>query len=714
MNKFIRFVRLYSYRFYNLILFLIVFGIILYLFPTQGKFQFEFQKGKPWMHNDLIADFDFAIKKSDAQLQQERDSVLQNFKPHFQYETTVFAEQLEEFKNRYEQLWNEFKSNNNTNSDLKLDSVLKDSIYNYSVNLMDFIYNKGIVLFADVIEKVNEGTSIIIVKNNVAEEYDVSEIFTPRLAYKFIKETNEKYYTIDKKKDAALLDFLTKLEINEYVQPNLTYDENLSNNVKNSMLDEISLSRGMVQAGERIISKGDLVNDYLYQMLESYRQEYEGIIGSSSSFRSILIGQIILIFIVLLGIYLFLLNFRYETLKSSRNTAFILLIFVLLVVLAMFSIKLNRNDLDLNLYVVPFVILPVLIRAFYDPRLALFIHISAILLIGFNAPNGFEFVFLQFIAGIIAIFSLKKMHRRQQFLITSLLVIFTYSITYFGIGMMQEGDIHKIELRNFIWFAISGGLIIIAYPLIFVFEKMFGFLSDVTLMELADTNQPLLRKLAQKAPGTFQHSLQVSNLAEEVIFKIGGNPLLIRTSALYHDIGKTDMPQYFIENQSQGKNPHDDIDFDESAEIIISHVEKGVKIARKNKLPKKVIDFIQTHHGTTKVQYFYRSFINKYPDQEVDVEHFTYPGPKPFTKETAVLMMADSVEAASRSLKSVSEQSINELVEKIIDSQIEQKQFEEADITFKDITTAKSIFKTKLKNIYHARIEYPEETKEAV
>lgn len=692
---------------------MIVFGIILFLFPTQGKFQYEFQKGKPWMHSDLIADFDFAIKKSDIELQKERDSVLANFKAHFQYNTNTYNEQVEILSKKFDAVWETFTEENNNKRELRYFEREKDSLLQYSINTLDFIYYKGVVLFADIIEKVNEGTSIIIIKENLAEEYDMDEIFTPRLAYKHIKEQNDANFNIDKTKNTLFLDFLELLEIHEFVQPNLTYNEELSENVKNEMLDEISLTRGIVQAGERIISKGDLVNDHLFQVLESYKAEYEGIIGVSSSFRSILIGQIVIIFIVLLGMFLFLLNFRYETLKSSRNTAFILLIYTIMIVLAMFSIKLNRTGIDLNIYVVPFVILPVLIRAFYDPRLALFIHISAILLIGFNAPNGFEFVFMQFIAGIIAIFSLKNMHRRQQFLITSLLVIFSYSLTYFGISMLQEGSIYKIELRNFIWFAISGGLLIIAYPLIFVFEKMFGFLSDVTLMELADTNQPLLRKLAQKAPGTFQHSLQVSNLAEEVIFKIGGNPLLIRTSALYHDIGKTDMPQYFIENQSHDKNPHDELEFDESAKIIISHVEKGAKLARKHNLPNKVIDFIQTHHGTTQVQYFYRSFINKYPEKEVDIDEFTYPGPKPFSKETAVLMMADSVEAASRSLKQITENSIDELVDKIINYQIEQGQFEDADITFKDITTAKNIFKTKLKNIYHARIEYPEEIKKA-
>jgi hypothetical protein len=352
---------------------------------------------------------------------------------------------------------------------------------------------------------------------------------------------------------------------------------------------------------------------------------------------------------------------------------------------------------------------PIIIKTFYDSRLALFIHIITVLLVGFFAPNGFEFIFLNFIAGIVAIFSLTNIYRRGKLFLTAALVFLTYSFVYFGLAITQEGNFTNIELHNFIYFAINGGFVLLAYPLIYIFEKAFGFLSDLTLMELSDTNSKLLRLLAEKAPGTFQHSIQVANLAEEAIYKIGGNALLVRTGALYHDIGKMANPAYFVENQRAGFNPHEMHEYDESANIIISHVKDGVELAKKHSLPEPLIDFIRTHHGTTRVQYFYRSYMNKFPDKEVDSKKFTYPGPKPYSKETAALMMADSVEAASRSLPDISEEKINNLVDSIINHQMQDGQFDNANITFKDIATIKGIFKQKLANIYHARIEYPEE-----
>jgi len=331
-----------------------------------------------------------------------------------------------------------------------------------------------------------------------------------------------------------------------------------------------------------------------------------------------------------------------------------------------------------------------------------------VLLVGFFAPNGFEFVFLSFIAGIIAIFSLTNLYRRGKLFLSAGLLILTYSFVYFGLAITQEGNFSGIEYRNFLYFAFNGSLILLAFPLIYIFEKVFGFVSDLTLMELSDSNQKLLRELAEKAPGTFQHSMQVANLAEEAIRKIGGNPLLVRTGAMYHDIGKMNNPVYFIENQRTGFNPHDMHEFDESANIIISHVKDGVELAKKHSLPDQLIEFIRTHHGTTKVQYFYRSYIKKFPDKDVDVNMFTYPGPKPYSKEMAVLMMADSVEAASRSLTDINEEGISNLVDSIISGQMDEDQFDYVDINFKDITEIKTLFKDKLMNIYHARIKYPE------
>jgi len=359
------------------------------------------------------------------------------------------------------------------------------------------------------------------------------------------------------------------------------------------------------------------------------------------------------------------------------------------------------------IYALPFCILPILIKSFYDELLASYIYVLAMILIGFYAPNGFEFVFLQILAGLIAVFSLVSLRKRSQLLTTVLIIFITYAVADLAILMVQEGNWQNIKIENFYWFGASAILTLLVYPLIYIYEKIFGFLSDVTLMEIADTNSPLLRELATKAPGTFQHSMQVANLAERAILKVGGNPLLVRTGALYHDIGKMLSPHFFIENQVGGINPHDDIEPDESAKIIINHVLKGIEMAKKNNLPEVIIDFIRSHHGTSTVKYFLFQYKKENPDKEIDPSLFTYPGPIPFSKETAVLMMADACEAASRSLKEYNEESLNNLVTNIIDGQANEGQFANADITYKDISTIKHIFISMLQNIYHVRIAYP-------
>ena len=360
------------------------------------------------------------------------------------------------------------------------------------------------------------------------------------------------------------------------------------------------------------------------------------------------------------------------------------------------------------IYIIPFAILPIIIRIFFDSRLAFFLHVTTILMAAFFARNSFEFVIMQIPAGLTSMFSLYRMVRRSQLVRAALLIILTYSLFYAALSLWQEGDISLIDHKMFLQFIINGGLLLLVYPLIYIFEKLFGFLSDVTLVEMADTNHPVLRRLAEKAPGTFQHSIQVGNLAQEAVYKIGGNPLLVRAGAMYHDIGKLGSPIFFTETQNNGLNPHEKMPYDESAQIVIHHIENGIKMAHKEKLPRQIIDFIATHQGTMKTKYFYNSFVNQNPDADVDVSMFSYPGPTPFTKETAVLMMADSVEAASRSLKSYTDDEIDRLVENIINTQIAEDQLIDAPITFKEISQVKDIFKQKLKNIYHARIEYPE------
>jgi len=458
-----------------------------------------------------------------------------------------------------------------------------------------------------------------------------------------------------------------------------------------------------VQSGERIISRGEIVTDEKFRILESLKRESETKLGLSDRMNISMLGKVMLAMISMVILYLFLYNFRRAVLQKFQDTIFILLLILLTATLASLTIRQGV----LSIYVLPFAIVPIMIRTFFDSRLALFVHLLTVLVIGFWAPNSFEFVFLNIIAGIVAIFSLTNSYRRGILFQTSVSIAIIYSAVYFAFSVIQEGNLRTIDYRPFLWFGGNGLLILTSYPLIFIFEKTFGFISESTLFELSDSNQPLLRKLSEKAPGTFQHSLQVANLAEEVVYEIGGNSLLIRTGALYHDIGKMTEPLFFIENHTVDFNPHDDLEFEKSAEIIIGHVTKGIEIARKYKLPEPVIDFIRTHHGTTLVQYFYRSFLKKHPSQEADISRFSYPGPKPFTRETAIVMMADSVEASSRSLKVKNEESLKELVNFIINEQIRIGQFDNAQITLSEITQIKEILISKLINIHHIRIEYP-------
>jgi len=686
-----------------------------YLFHREGKFRYEFQKGKPWLHEDLIAPFSFPIYKPENELLAEKDSILKEFKPYFKYDSTVVIEELENFKKEFNARWvNYLKEKYNIedesllNNNIRAHRLLIDSRERYfifALSLLEFVYSKGIVQVTDVLDRVREENgSIVVIRNNIGEEYEYSEIFSQKTAYEYvIREVNKQIDEFGKEGAESESDFFNKLNLNEFILPNLVYDEETSNNMVESLIGEISLTRGMVQAGERIISKGDLAKGNTHRILQSLKYEYETKLGESSSYNFIFIGQFILVSVIILVLFLFLFHFRKEILYSSLKTSFILFLVVLIVFITSMVLKFNF----ISFYIIPFAVVPIIIRTFYDERLALSIHIVTLLIIGFLAPNAFEFVFLNIIAGTVAIFNLTNLYRRRKLFTTSAFIVISYSVIYLGMSVIQEGNFSSIEWINFGWFGGNGLLVLTSYPLIYLFEKTFGFLSDFTLMELSDTNQPLLRQLAEKAPGTFQHSLQVANLAEEAIYLIGGNLLLVRTGALYHDIGKMENPIYFIENQNPELNPHDALEFKESAELIISHVEKGVKIAKKHNLPEQIINFIETHHGTTKVEYFYRSFVKKYPKETFDIKQFSYPGPEPFSKETVVLMMADSVEAASRSLKKFSEQTIDDLVENIISYQLSTEQFINADITFNNITIIKGIFKKKLMNIYHARIEYP-------
>ncbi len=668
---------------------LIVIGIaaIVYIFPKQGKFQYEFQnlKGKPWYHEDLIAPFDFAIKKSADELEIEKADIIKSAKPYFKYDNSIVDTRKLQLVTEFEAKWDDKKNKKSKEKNLAI-----------AVKILDSIYSKGIIEPTDVIENKPTDYSIYVLNYNVAEEHDLKDFYTITSAYEYM---HAQLLENESKVDAKFI--LPLLE--NSIAHSLFYDKETSDKVLKQAIDEISPSRDIILKDQSIVSKGDIIDAKKFQLLQSLKWEYEEQAGGTVSYFFILLGQILIVTLCLALLIVFLAFFRNDIFLDNTKIIFILLLIILQVLMTRLSI----NTQSFSIYLLPFCILPIIIRAFYDTRIALFVHLITVLIISFMAPSRFEFAFIQLVTGMMAIFSIVNTHNRSQIFISAALIFLTYSLAFIGITIIQEGGIDVMTWHDFAWFGISAMLTLFSYPLIFVFEKIFGFISDVSLLELSDTNGKLLRELASRAPGTFQHSLQVANLAEEAIYSIGGNALLVRTGALYHDIGKMEMPMYFIENQANGINPHEDLNYDESAAIIIGHVIKGIEIAKKNNLPEQIIDFIRTHHGTTITAYFYRSFQKAFPDEQIDIEKFRYPGPIPFSKETAVLMMADSVEAASRSLKKYDVESIDSIVDLIINTQIEQNQFMNSDITFKDIYTLKKIFKKKLMNVYHLRVEYP-------
>jgi hypothetical protein len=692
-------------------IFLISIAALSAMFPREGKFRYEFQKGRPWMHQTLVAPFDFPIYKADQVIEAERDSLLKEFRPYFRLDTLVMENQLESFGNSiFPQAKNDFysevdlrNSNAMPGSSLSGDSLLNLYFARIS-NIIKQIYESGIIDDPVQLENIENSDQLLnIIQNQVVEERSVSEIYTQKSAYEHFSRELEMLGSELQPRISGNRLFVNYIDPIELLESNLSYDATTSDRMMKNITSELSLTEGMVQSGEKIIAIGEPVNENKFRIIQSLKKEYESNPNVQRNYDIILLGRILLVSLAFIVLYLFLLHFRKEVLQSGTKTFFILMLVVLISFLASLAVKSNT----LNIYVIPFVILPIIIKTFYDARIALFVHLITILLIGFWAPNGFEFIYMNFIAGVITIFTLRNLYRRGVLFISAIFAFLSYSLVFTGISILQEGRIQNIDPINYAWFAGNALLVLASYPLIYIFEKLFGFISDATLVELADTNQPLLRKLAETAPGTFQHSMQVANLSEEAALAIGANPLLVRTGALYHDIGKMEEPMYFIENLTTNFNPHDNLEFEESARKIIGHVTKGIEMGRKSNLPDIIIDFIRTHHGTSTVQYFYRSYLKKYPEAEVDVAMFSYPGPKPFSKETAILMMADSVEAASRSLKSINKEVIRDLVENIIQYQFTENQFENVDLTIKDINNIKDIFRKRLINIYHARVEYP-------
>ncbi len=671
--------------------FLVILSIVLLvqLFPRQPGFEYEYQQARPWMHEDLIAPFTFAVLKTDQELAREREQLKEEFVPFFERLPEVESAMLEGFHSSFDEAWEEAYPENTQPGKRERSRELGEEILRH-------LYDAGIIFLGEDFRDKPGNFELRVVEDNVARTRILGGLYTIQEAYIYLVSMLEDHAD---RVDAELLQPI----LEESLTHNVVYDEELSERNMQARLDDISVTRGMVQEGEKIVSKGELISQETYQILESFRAEYQRQIGDTALETLMYGGQFVLVSISMIVLLLFLYFLRKDVFFDNRKILLILLSILLMVFMTSLVIRFNID----YLYLVPVCLVPVIIRAFFDNRLALYIHIITIILIGFLIPRSFEFVFLQFVAGIIAILSMASLRRRSQLFVTVALIFATYSAVYFGLTLAHTGSFENLYWADFAYFAGGAFLTLFAYPLIFLFERMFGMPTDFSLLELADTNNVLLRNLGMKAPGTFQHSLQVANLSEEAIIAIGGNSLLTRTGAMYHDIGKMKNPHFFTENQTSGVNPHDEISFKESARIIISHVIDGIEMARKNNLPEYLIDFIRTHHGTTTARYFYNMQVKENEDGEVEKADFIYPGPRPFSKETAVVMMADSVEAASRSLGKPDEKKINELVDSIIDTQVQEKQFDNADITFKDITTVKNIFKRMLLNIYHVRIAYP-------
>lgn len=661
---------------------------IIYVLPKGRKFKYEFEKGSPWMHERLIAPFDFAIEKTTEEYEQEKKNRLRQLLPYYRVERGKDTLALNRFQRNFETLWQSKYATTLPQLNAKLNSkkVGEDFIRG--------VYKSGIIDVHHSRSSVNTHHEIFVIDGKHVSMSSLDRHYTLNSAFKILRQKLARQPNTD-----TLLVFSA---MQNALVENIFLDEYFTQKAFEEELNTIALNKGMVRKGETIIEMGDLIDVDHYRILESLKNEYDKRLGILGNKYIVGLGQGLLVTLMFVLLMVFLSTFRKDIYSDNRKMFIILLIVTSMLMVLSWALRIKLP----SLYLIPYCIVPIIIRVIFDTRLALYIHLLVVIIAGFFVPNGYEFIFLQITAGMVAINSIKTLLKRAQFLISAVLIYLTYLIGFIGISVIHEGSFLNIQWINLTWFMLSVILSLLAYPLIYAFEKLFGITTEVTLMEYTNTNHALLRELSYKAPGTFQHSLQVANLAEAAIFEIGGNALLVRVGALYHDIGKIESPQYFIENQQKGVNPHDDLPYEESAKIIIRHVYAGVELASKYQLPKEIIDFIRTHHGNTRVDYFYHSFLKNYPEKSINENVFRYPGPIPFSKETAVLMLADSVEAASRSLKEPTAQSINDLVERVIDYKINQQQLINSDISVKEIYRIKQLFKEMLMSIYHVRIDY--------
>ncbi len=663
----------------HIALIVITVAIIVFFLPRNSGLKFVYDVGKPWMYSSLIAKFDFPIYKTDEAIKLEQDSLADKFEPYYNYNSQVEQEQIVKFMDDF------------------TDGIpgLSADYISIIANHLHHLYQAGIMNAPEYTELNSDTTNQIrLVSGKKATSMGLGSFYSTLTAY-------EELFTDPKL--AAQRQTLQKCNLNEYIQPNLIYDEERSEAEKEDLLSGVPLASGMVLSGQKIIDRGEIVDDYIFRVLTSFEKETIRRSATVSSIPSTIAGQVLFVSIMIILFTIYLRMFRKEYFEKARSLMMLYVMITLFPVLV--SLMMTNNVL--SVYILPFTIAPIFIRVFMDSRTAFLSHVTMVLICAAAVRYQYEFIIVQLVAGLVAIYSLRELSQRAQLFKTALLVTIGSSAIYFAIQLMQDNSISTMDQSMYKYFIVNGVLLLFVYPLMLIVERTFGFISNVTLIELSNTSKELLRKLSEEAPGTFQHSIMVGNLAVEIATKIGAKAQLVRTGALYHDIGKMKNPAFFTENQA-GNNPLDKLSHMEAAQIVISHVTEGLKIAEKYNLPGIIKDFIKTHHGTGKTKFFYISYKNEHPDEPIDESIFTYPGPDPSTREQAILMMADSVEAASRSLPEYTEESISSLTNRIIDSQVNDGFFQNCPITFRDIAMAKQVLIERLKSVYHTRISYPE------
>lgn len=652
--------------------------IIVCFIPRNGGPQFRYDVGKPWMYGSLIAKFDFPIYKTDEAIKEERDSMMHDFEPYYNFNPEVESKQLTKFFEDFQDGMPGMPKN--------FTSLVADKLHN--------LYQQGIMSPTEYSSMAKDTSKLVrLVEGKVATSVKVSDVMSTMGAYEQIFQDGQL---------APHRAVLQRCNLNEYIEPNVIYDKERSEAERNDLLGQIPLASGMVLSGQKIIDRGEIVDDYTYRVLSSFEKETQRRSASTRAVPSTIAGQVIFVslFIILFTMYLGL--FRKDYFNKPRSIAMLYTMITVFPILV--SLMIEHNVF--SVYVLPFAIAPIFIRVFMDSRTAFLAHVVLVMLCAAAVKYQYEFIIVELVAGLVAIYSLRELSQRAQLFKTAVLVTLACSAVYFAMQLMTDNTFSTVDNSMYKYFVINGILLLFAYPLMLIIEKMFGFISNVTLIELSNTSKELLQRLSEVAPGTFQHSIMVSNLASAIAVKIGAKAQLVRTGALYHDIGKMQDPAFFTENQN-GVNPLEKMSRVDAAHIVINHVTEGLKLAERYNLPNVIKDFIATHHGTGMTKYFYVSYKNEHPDEPVDDALFTYPGPNPFTREQAILMMADSVEAAARSLPEYTEASISELVNRIINGQMSEDFFEYCPITFRDVAVAKQVLIERLKSVYHTRVSYP-------